>query len=254
MRQLSLIALPGIPEVRAGDSLAVLILDGVQRAGQQLQPGDVIVIAQKVVSKAEGRSVALDDITPSPRAHELAEAAQKDPRLMELVLRESREVIRVKPGVVIVEHKLGFVMANAGVDRSNVGVAGVDTHALLLPENPDVSAAHIREGIYAARRVDVGVIVNDSFGRAWRNGVTGVAIGVAGVPALIDMRGHADRAGQELKVTQIAAADELAGAASLLMGQADEGLPVVLARGFPYARRESSVAELIRAREEDLFR
>ncbi len=254
MRQLSLIALPGLPEVRAGDSLAVLILDGVQRAGQQVQPGDIIVIAQKIVSKAEGRCVALDDIVPSTHAHELAQAAQKDPRMMELLLRESREVIRVKPGVVIVEHRLGFVMANAGVDRSNLGVAGVDTHALLLPEDPDASAAHIRAAIYAASGVDVGVIVNDSFGRAWRNGVTGVAIGVAGVPALVDMRGHADRAGLELKVTQIAAADELAAAASLLMGQADEGLPVVLARGFPYARRESSVAELIRAREEDLFR
>jgi len=254
MRELRLIALPSIPEVRTGDSLIELMLNAVDAAAQELQPGDVLVIAQKVVSKAEGRSVALDTVMPSERAFELAKTTDKDPRLMELVLRESREVIRVKPGVVIVEHKLGFVMANAGVDRSNVGVAGVDTHALLLPENPDMSAAHMREGIYAARRVDVGVIVNDSFGRAWRNGVTGVAIGVAGVPALVDMRGHADRAGQELKVTQIAAADELAAAASLIMGQADEGLPVVLARGFPYALRASSVAELIRARDEDLFR
>ena len=237
-----------------GDSLAVLILEAVQRAGQQVKSGDVVVIAQKIVSKAEGRSVALDDITPSPRAHELAKQAQKDPRLIELILRESREVIRVKPGVVIVEHRLGFVMANAGVDRSNVDMAGLETHALLLPENPDISAARIREEIFAARGVDVGVIINDSFGRAWRNGVTGVAIGVAGVPALVDMRGHADRAGQELKVTQVAAADELAAAASLLMGQADEGLPVVLAQGFPYALRESSVTELIRTREEDLFR
>lgn len=254
MKELRLIALPGMPEVQVGDSLAALIVDAVAAAGQQLQSGDVIVIAQKIVSKAEGRSVALDKITPSEHARELALTADKDPRMMELVLRESREILRVKPGVVIVEHKLGFVMANAGIDRSNVDVGGHHEFALLLPENPDASAARIRSEIHAARAVEIGVVINDSFGRAWRNGVTGIAIGVAGVPALVDMRGQTDRAGRELQVTQIAAADELAAAASLVMGQAAEGLPVVLARGFPYRLRASSIGELLRPREQDLFR
>jgi coenzyme F420-0:L-glutamate ligase/coenzyme F420-1:gamma-L-glutamate ligase len=253
MKELRLIALPGIPEVRAGAALAELMLAAVDRAQCALNSGDVLVIAQKIVSKAEGRCVALDSVTPSERAHEIALAADKDPRVMELVLRESREVLRAKPGVVIVEHRLGFVMANAGVDRSNVDSDGED-HVLLLPENPDLSAARIRSQIRMARGVEVGVIINDSFGRAWRNGVTGVAIGVAGVPALVDMRGQVDRAGRELKITQIAAADELAAAASLLMGQADEGTPVVLARGFPFALRESAITELLRPREQDLFR
>jgi len=253
MNELTLLALPGVPEVRSGDSLCALVLDAIDRAGRGLCTGDVLIVAQKIVSKAEGRQVALRDMEPSARAQQLAQAADKDPRLMELVLREARAVLRVKPGVVIVEHRLGLVMANAGVDQSNVDAEGGD-HALLLPENPDASAARLRAELRVARAVDVGVIINDSFGRAWRNGVTGVAIGVAGMPALVDMRGHTDRAGRVLKVTQIAAADELAAAASLVMGQADEGRPLVLARGFPYALREGSAAELIRPEAQDLFR
>jgi len=254
MRKLELIALDGIPEVRAGDRLAALILAAAERCGETLRSGDVLVVAQKIVSKAEGRCVALADIAPSPRAIEIARTADKDARMMELVLRESREVIRVTRGVVIVEHRLGFVMANAGVDQSNVESPDGAAAALLLPEDPEASARGIRDELKTLRNVEVGVIVNDSFGRAWRNGVTGIAIGVAGLPALVDMRGRPDREGRELKVTQVAAADELAAAASLVMGQADEGLPVVLARGFPYALRESSVSELIRPREQDLFR
>lgn len=250
---LTLYALPGIGEVQAGDSLSKLALEALSRGGHRLQPGDILVIAQKIVSKAEGRRILLADIEPTERAVALGAAADKDPRVMELVLRESRAVLRVKRGVVIVEHRLGFVMANAGVDRSNVGPAG-DEYALLLPEAPDASAARLRDELRMACGIDIGVVINDSFGRAWRNGVTGVAIGVAGVPALIDMRGTSDRDGRELKVTEIAAADELAAAASLLMGQAGEGTPVVLARGFPYAPRESSIAELIRPRDQDLFR
>jgi coenzyme F420-0:L-glutamate ligase/coenzyme F420-1:gamma-L-glutamate ligase len=253
VKELTLFALPGIGEVRQGDSLVELTLNALAAGARQLQPGDVLVIAQKIVSKAEGRRVLLADVEPSEHARALAEAADKDARVMELVLRESREVLRVKRGVVIVEHRLGFVMANAGVDRSNVGTHN-DDYALLLPEEPDASAVRLRDGLRAACGVDVGVIINDSFGRAWRNGVTGVAIGVAGVPALIDMRGESDRDGRELKVTEIAAADELAAAASLVMGQAGEGTPVVLARGFPYAPREGSIAELIRLRDQDLFR
>ena len=253
MKQLTLTALSGIDEVHAGDSLVDIVLGALHASAQTLQTDDVLVIAQKIVSKAEGRCIPLAAVVPSERAHALARAADKDPRVMELLLRESREVLRVKPGVVIAEHRLGFVMANAGIDRSNIGTAG-DDYALLLPEDPDASAARIREGIGARCGVSIGVIINDSFGRAWRNGVTGVAIGVAGVPALIDMRGKTDRGGRELKVTEIATADELAAAASLIMGQADEGTPLVLARGFPYALRESAAAELIRPRDADLFR
>ena len=254
MPQLVLTGLAGIHEVRAGDSLSALVLAALGRNGCSLLTNDVLVVAQKIVSKAEGRQVLLDSVKPSSAALTLARDADKDPRLMELVLRESREVMRVKRGVVIVEHRSGLVMANAGVDQSNLDDQAGGPVALLLPEDPDRSAQGLRAEIAAACGVVVGVIINDSFGRAWRNGVTGVAIGVAGVPAVVDMRGHADRSGRELKVTQIAAADELAAAASLVMGQADEGIPVVHARGFPYALRESSLSELVRPRDEDLFR
>lgn len=253
-RKLTLTALPGIPEVVRGAHLAELLLAAVIRAGETLESGDVLVVAQKIVSKAEGRLVRLAEVTPSDRARELARIIGKDPRLLELMLRESREVLRSKPGVLIVEHRLGFVMASAGVDQSNVPGINREEVALLLPEDPDASARRMRDDLRDACGVDVSVLINDSFGRAWRNGVTGVAVGVAGIPALIDLRGHPDREGRALRVTQVAAADELAAAASLLMGQSDDGFPAVLARGFPYARRESTVAELIRPRAEDLFR
>jgi len=252
MRELTLTALPGIPEVTAGADLAALVLAALARAGKNLQDADVLVIAQKIVSKAEGRMVRLADVAPSARAQELARAAQRDPRMVELILRESREVLRVKQGVLIVEHRLGYVMASAGIDQSNV--PGNEESVLLLPEDPDASALRIREDLERRAGVDVGIVINDSFGRAWRNGVTGVAIGAAGIPALVDLRGHADRDGRALKVTQVAAADEIAAAASLLMGQAEEGLPVVLARGFPYPRRAGAASELVRPRAEDLFR
>ena len=254
MRDLTLTALPGIPEVVRGAELAQLLAAAILRAGKTLEPVDVVVIAQKIVSKAEGRQVRLAEITPSPRALELARIVDKDPRLVELMLGESREVLRAKPGVLIVEHRLGFVMASAGIDQSNVPCRDGEEVALLLPADPDASARRIQQGLRDACGVEVGVLINDSFGRAWRNGVTGVAIGVAGVPALVDLRGRADREGRPLRVTQVAAADELAAAASLLMGQSDEGCPAVLARGFPYAARPSSVAELKRPRAEDLFR
>jgi coenzyme F420-0:L-glutamate ligase / coenzyme F420-1:gamma-L-glutamate ligase len=254
VKSLSLAALHGIPEVRAGDCLSALVLSALADNGYGLESGDILVVAQKIVSKAEGRCVRLDTVRPSPRAEQLAQSAQKDPRVMELLLGESTQILRVKPGVVIVEHRLGFIMANAGIDQSNMDPSDHDSTALLLPENPEASACRLRDEIAAALAVQIGVVVIDSFGRAWRNGVTGIAIGVAGVPALIDMRGKLDRNGRELRVTQIAAADELAAAASLLMGQADEGLPVVVARGFPYALRESAIQEVLRPREQDLFR
>ena len=254
MRELTLVALPGIPEVARGADLAGLLLAAVKRAGRTLESGDVMVIAQKIVSKAEGRSVRLAGVTPSARALELAGVVGKDPRLVELMLCESREVMRARPGVLIVEHRLGFVLASAGIDQSNVSGPHGEEIVLLLPENPDASARRIQQDLFAACGVETVVIINDSFGRAWRNGVTGVAIGVAGVPALVDLRGHPDREGRPLRVTQVAAADELAAAASLIMGQSDEGYPAVLARGFPYALRASSVDELIRPHAEDLFR
>jgi coenzyme F420-0:L-glutamate ligase/coenzyme F420-1:gamma-L-glutamate ligase len=252
MKELTLTALPGIPEVVEGAPLVQLLLAAVARAGKVLESDDVLVLAQKIVSKAEGRMVGLADVAPSARAQELARVIDKDPRLVELMLQESREVLRAKRGLLIVEHRLGFVMANAGIDQSNVPTE--HAAALLLPKDPDASARGVREDVKRACGADIGVVINDSFGRAWRNGVSGVAIGVAGIPALVDLRGRADRGGRVMRVTQVAAADEIAAAASLLMGQSDEGLPAVLVRGFPYARRESSATELVRSRAEDLFR
>ena len=252
MRELRLIALPGIPEVQRSAALCELLLAAITRSGMRLQAGDILVLAQKIISKAEGRVVQLAAVTPSEQAQDLARMAGKDPRMVELMLRESRKVLRVKPGVIIVEHKLGFVMANAGIDQSNV--PGGDAAVLLLPQDPDAFARKLRDELCATAGVDIGVLIIDSFGRAWRNGVSGTAIGVAGLPALIDLRGSKDREGRTLKVTQVAAADELAAAASLVMGQADEGTPAVLVRGFPYALRDSSVKELLRPEAEDLFR
>jgi coenzyme F420-0:L-glutamate ligase/coenzyme F420-1:gamma-L-glutamate ligase len=250
VRELNLTALPGMPEVEAGADLGALLLEGLARTRAALRDGDVLVVAQKIVSKAEGRLVRLDSVAPSTRARELARTTGKDARLVELMLRESREVLRAKPNVLIVEHRLGLVMASAGIDESNVPAGA----ALLLPEDPDASARRLREALQRASGADAGVVINDSFGRAWRNGVAGVAIGVAGIPALVDLRGRPDRGGRQLRVTEVAAADEIAAAASLLMGQAAEGTPAVLARGFPYERREGSAAELIRPRAQDLFR
>lgn len=249
-RELVLTAVPAIPEIERGADVAAAIACAMLSAGMSFETGDVVVIAQKIVSKAEGRLVALASVEPSQRALELARGADKDPRLVELMLREAREVLRVRPGAIIVEHRLGFVMANAGIDQSNVR----EGTALLLPEDADASARRIRDDLERASGQRVGVIINDSFGRAWRNGVAGVAIGIAGVAALVDARGAPDREGKPLRVTTIAAADELAAAASLVMGQGDEGCPVVLARGFPYELREASVRELLRPRGEDLFR
>ena len=254
MRELRLLALEGLPEIAAGEDLAAQLLAAVERGGLQLMDGDIVVVAQKIVSKAEGRRVKLADVEPSPHARELAAITHKDARLVECMLRESQAVLRAKPNVLIVEHRLGCVMASAGIDQSNVPGAAVDETVLLLPEDPDASARRLRAALEAASGVRLGIIINDSFGRAWRNGVTGTAIGVAGVPALIDLRGQADREGRALQVTQVAAADELAAAASLMMGQAAEGCPAVLARGFPYALRDSSVRELLRPQAEDLFR
>jgi coenzyme F420-0:L-glutamate ligase / coenzyme F420-1:gamma-L-glutamate ligase len=251
-RNLSLFGLEGLPEIEEGAPLASLLLAACERQGLSLETGDVLVVAQKIVSKAEGRRVELASVQPSGRALALARKVNKDPRLIELMLRESREVLRSARSVLIVEHRLGFVMASAGIDQSNV--PGAEGAVLLLPEDPDASARRLRAELRQSCGAEIGVVINDSFGRAWRNGVTGTAIGVAGLPALVDLRGRSDREGRPMQVTQVAAADEVAAAASLVMGQAEEGIPAVLVRGFPYALRESAVRELIRPRNEDLFR
>ena len=251
---LSLHALPGMPMVQPGDDLAGLIGDGLARAGLVPQDGDVVVIAQKIVSKSEGRTVLLDTVTPSPEAEELGARIGKDPRIVQAILGESVRVVRARPGLLIVEHKLGFVMANAGVDQSNVDGRDGRARVLLLPEDPDGSAQAIRTQLTARYGVKLGVVINDSFGRAWRRGKAGIAIGVAGLPALVDLRGNPDLFGRILEVSIIGFADELAAAASLLMGQAAEGQPVVLVRGARWTAEESNAQALVRPAAEDLFR
>jgi coenzyme F420-0:L-glutamate ligase/coenzyme F420-1:gamma-L-glutamate ligase len=249
-----LTALEGIPTIAPGDDLVPLIVAGMNGMGLAPEDGDVLVLAQKIVSKAEGRSIRLGDVVASPAAVELAARANKDPRVVELMLQESVEVLRCRPGVIIVQHRSGLVMANAGIDASNVDGADGDERVLLLPEDSDRSAAALRESFRSVVGRDIGIVIADSFGRAWRNGTVGTAIGLAGPPGLWDMRGLRDRNGRVLRATEVAIADELAAAASLLMGQAAENLPVVHVRGFPLALRPSSVKELIRDRNIDLFR
>ncbi|WP_428028953.1 coenzyme F420-0:L-glutamate ligase [Ancylobacter sp.] len=251
--RIELIALPGFPLVVPGDDLAGLVAEGVARAGQRLQDGDVVVLAQKIVSKAEGRRVDLAGVEPSPEARALAAQVLKDPRLVELVLRESRRVVRARPHVLIVEHRLGLIMANAGIDQSNVAAGGGEV-ALLLPQDPDASAQALRARLGEISGAEIGVVINDSFGRPWRRGTTGIAIGSAGLPALVDRRGEPDLFGRALQVTMIGFADEIAAAASLLMGQADEGRPAVLMRGLCWSAPASPASELIRPEAEDLFR
>jgi coenzyme F420-0:L-glutamate ligase/coenzyme F420-1:gamma-L-glutamate ligase len=214
------------------------------------------VIAQKIVSKTENRLVNLKDIIPSSRAFDIANKTKKDPRFVEMVLRESKSILREKPGALIVEHHSGFICANAGIDHSNVDndARKSEDWFLLLPENSDESAAKIRIQLERTFSMRFGVLIIDSHGRAWRNGTVGMAIGISGMPGLVDLRGRKDIFGYELRITQVGVADELAAAASLVMGQADERQPVVLASGFPYPLREGSMNELIRPKDEDYFR
>lgn len=253
---LTLTPLSGIPLIRHGDNLADIIVTSLQETGIQLQDDDILVLAQKVVSKAEGRTVNLAGVEPSQRALELAGQIEKDARIVELILRESNEVVRTRTGTIIVEHKLGFICANAGIDHSNVAGEGdsAEEWVLLLPQDPDLSAGRMRDEIQSKIGKQVGVLIIDSHGRAWRNGTVGVAIGVAGLPAVQDLRGKPDLFGFTLRITQVGVADELAAAASLVMGQAAEGTPVVHVRGFPYPLRDGSLGELIRPKEQDLFR
>jgi len=249
---LTLTPLPSIPLIRPGDDLADILVSAVEAAGIALQDGDILVLAQKIVSKAEGRLVNLADVTPSPAALELADRSRKDPRLAELILQESSAVLRVRAGSVVVEHRLGFVCANAGIDHSNV--MGGGDWVLLLPKDPGRSADRLRTRLGAHFGTRIGVLIIDSHGRAWRLGTVGTAIGFSGMPGVVDLRGKPDLFDFQLQVTQVGAADELAAAASLIMGQAAEGTPVIHARGFPYPLREGSLDELLRPHEQDMFR
>jgi coenzyme F420-0:L-glutamate ligase / coenzyme F420-1:gamma-L-glutamate ligase len=253
---LTLTALNGIPIIKPGDDIAGMILSGMQQSNLVLENGDILVIAQKIISKAENRLVNLALVKPSKAAEELAAKSGKDARLSELILRESNEILRTRPGSVIVEHKLGFVCANAGIDHSNVAGDGSSSEewVLLLPENPDRSAAELRQKLEEISQKQIGVMIIDSHGRAWRLGTVGIAIGISGLPGLLDERGWHDLFGYTLQITVVGVADELAAAASLVMGQAAEGTPIVHVRGFPFPLREGSLQELLRPKDQDMFR
>ncbi|NOX61135.1 MAG: coenzyme F420-0:L-glutamate ligase [Chloroflexi bacterium] len=245
-------ALPGFPAIQPGHDLIALTLAGLEAAHIKPTHDDVLVFASKIISKAEGRFRDLRRVRVSPAAREIANACAKDPRLVELILAESRRVLRVRPGLIVVEHRLGFVCANAGVDHSNVGPD--HEQVLLLPEDPDASAQRLREGLCKATGAKMAVIINDSHGRAWRLGTVGAAIGLAGMHPLIDRRGQTDLFGRKLQVTVLAAADEIAAAASLLQGGAAESSPVVHIRGAEFTPGRGRLKDLLRPQEQDLFR
>lgn len=249
---MNLFALPGIPLVQPGDNLAGLILEALGRASLSLQTGDALVVTSKIVSKAEGRIFDLNTIVPGEEALRIADETRKDPRIVELVLRESIAISRRAPGVLITRHRLGFVSASSGIDQSNVD--GGEDRVLLLPLDPDASAHAIRDALFAATGAQAGVVISDSHGRPFRLGNAGVAIGVAGMPALLDLRGHTDLFGRELKMSIQAYADEVASAANLLTGEAAEGLPVVLVRGLNFPAQDGHASEYNRPLEQDLFR
>lgn len=247
---LELIALPGIPMVEPGDNLTAIITASLNSLNLALNKNDVLVVAQKIISKAENRYALLSEVTPTAEAEELATEVDKDPRLVQLILDQSTAVIRQRPGVLVVEHKLGYIHANAGIDQSNIQSDPDNPRVLLLPENPDASAAKLRAELPG----NPAVIINDSAGRAWRNGTLGFAIGTAGFAPLVDLIGRPDLFGRTLEITQVAVADELAAAASFLMGQADEAAPVVVIRGAKLQPSGDGSSSLIRPPEQDLFR
>lgn len=244
---------PDLPLIRAGDDLAALVLAGLRRLPVTLQDGDILVLAQKIVSKAEGRLIPLATVTPGARAIELADETDKDPRLVQLILDESVELLRKKPGVLIMRHRLGNVGAHAGIDQSNIEHEGGEC-ALLLPVDPDASAHRLREALHGATARRLGVIIADSMNRAWRLGTIGGAIGCAGVKVLDDLRGTSDLFGRELKVTIINRVDSLAATACLLMGESVQKTPAVLIQGLPFEDSPQTARDLIRPLSEDLFR
>lgn len=248
---LSITAIKGIPEIQKDADLVTLIIAAMDRCSVHIEDGNIIVLAQKIVSKAEGRLVHLDTVTPGEEALSLARKTDKDPRLVQLILNESEEVVRCREGVIIVAHRIGLVHANAGIDRSNIEDP---ESVLLLPEDPDASAAKIREGLEQHYGVHMGVIISDSMGRAWRNGTVGFAIGASGVETLKDLVGRPDMFGRLLEATSVGHGDELAAAASIVMGQADEAIPVALIQGLHAVQTNQTAAELLREKSEDMFR
>jgi coenzyme F420-0:L-glutamate ligase/coenzyme F420-1:gamma-L-glutamate ligase len=250
--RIEIIPVPISSDIRPGDNLDLIILDSVKKVNEFLSDGDVIIVAQKVVSKSEGRLVDLRVVNPSPRSLHIAKQYDKDPRLIELILNESVDVLRLARGMLIAETKHGLICANAGVDQSNV--EGSNDYAVLLPEDADTSARKLRDSFRKKVGIDVAVIISDTFGRPFREGQVNVAIGVAGIQPLKSYIGTQDMYGKKLKVTEIAVVDEIASAAELQMGKA-ERIPVVIIRGYDYRMKEStSISELIRSKERDLFR
>lgn len=246
--------MPGIPAIGEGDDLAFILGDALDRAELLPRAGDILVVTHKIISKAEGRCVDLADVEPSEEARALAEATGKPPEVCALILAESQRILRKRQGLIIAEHRLGMVMANAGIDQSNVAGGEDGERVLLLPEDPDASAAALAASLSTRFRTTLAVVISDSVGRAWRKGVVGLAIGAANLPAVMDLRGRADLDGRPLQVTEVGLADEIASAAELLMGEADEGRPAVLLRGLRLEGEARPAKALQRPSTEDLFR
>jgi len=256
MGDLKFTQLLDIPLIDTGDNIAEIIFHSAERQSIGFEDGDILAVTSKIISKAEGRMVNLTEIQPSGDAVALGKETKRDPRLIELIMRESKEILRVSDQVIIVEHRLGFICANAGIDHSNVlgSYGNKEDWFLLLPLSPDDSAEKIKTYIKQMTGRGIGVIVIDSHGRPWRKGTVGVIIGTSQVPALIDLRGKTDLFGYQLRISEVAAGDELAASASLMMGQADEMIPAIHIRGFPYQLCESSINDILRPKNLDLFR
>jgi len=252
--QLTIVGLRGVPIVQPGDDLAAMMIAACEKTGVALTDGDVVVVAQKIVSKSEGRFVEVASVTPSERAIALAAETQKEPRFVEIVLSESRRIVRHRPNLIVAEHRLGFVMANAGIDHSNVGPDDGKERVLLLPLDPDASALALQQRLAQRTKKRVAVIISDSFGRPWRRGTVGIALGVAGLPSVIDWRGQPDLFGRKLEVTETGFADEIAAAASLVQGQAAEATPIVVVRGLSWSAPDAPASAIVRPPEHDLFR
>jgi coenzyme F420-0:L-glutamate ligase/coenzyme F420-1:gamma-L-glutamate ligase len=250
--QLTVLPVPGIPFINSGDDLADIIYTSLNANDLALENGDVLVLAQKIVSKAEGRTVRLSEVVASAEAIELARQTDKEPTIVQLILNESRQILRHRPGVLIAEHNLGIVLANAGIDRSNVDAD--EDIVLLLPEAPDASAAELRNSLQQRAGIQLGIIIADSVGRAWRMGTTGMTLGCAGVEALANLRGQKDLFARELQVSEHAIADSIAAAAELVMGEADEAIPVVIVRGLKQGYADMDSTPLLRPAHEDMFR
>ena len=253
---LNLEPIVGLPLIKKDDNIHELLDDALKKQNISLENGDIIAVTSKIISKSEGRFINLNDVKPSKEAIGLSKICKKNVQLIEIILQESKEIIRITKNTIIAEHKLGFICANAGIDHSNVSD---EEHSkgywyLLLPKNPDQSARMLRDQIEISNGKKIGIIIIDSHGRPWRSGTVGCMIGTASVPALVDLRGKKDLFGFKLRITKVAAADELASAASLIMGQASEMIPAVHIRGFPYPLRESCLNEVIRKKSLDLFR